>query len=254
MGCVIGVAPGRGSWNHSHMELTTDTLAFGFIWYAVFLFSVTVHEAAHAWAALKLGDSTAYQGGQVTLSPIPHIQRAPVGTVLVPIITYALTGWMMGWASAPYDPAWAARYPRRAGYMALAGPVSNLLIVILSGVAIRLGMVAGVLENPPSIDVAQVVQAVSPGMWEGGAALLSILFTLNLLLFTFNLIPFPPLDGASVLPLLLSESAGEKFRSFTEQPGFALMGLIIAWKIFGEIFWPIMLLAVNLLYPEIGYS
>ena len=91
--------------------METETLAVGLIWYAVFLFSATVHEAAHAWAAYRLGDPTAYLGGQVTLNPAPHVQREPFGTVLVPIITFALSGWMMGWASAPYNPMWADRYP-----------------------------------------------------------------------------------------------------------------------------------------------
>ena len=236
------------------MEMTSEALAMGMIWFAVFLFSVTAHEAAHALAALKLGDPTAYQGGQVTLNPLPHMAREPFGTVLVPLLSYGLAGWMMGWASAPYDPHWAARYPRRAGWMALAGPVSNLLIVILSGLAIRLGMLMGHFTAPSSIQFAHVAEATTQGPWEGAAALLSVMFTLNLLLFAFNLIPFPPLDGASVLPLLLSDSAGEKFRDFVHQPGFGLLGLLIAWKVFGEIFWPILLVAVNLLYPEIGYA
>lgn len=234
--------------------MSTEMLAMGLIWYAVFLFSATVHEAAHAWAALRLGDPTAYLGGQVTLNPAPHVAREPFGTVVVPIITYALSGWMMGWASAPYDPYWADRHPRRAGYMALAGPLSNLLIVILTGIAIRVGMLTGHLTHPQSIEISRVVEASAAGPWEAVAALLSILFTLNLLLFAFNLIPFPPLDGASVLPLLLSESAGEKFRAFVSQPGFGLLGLLIAWHLFGELFGPIMILAVNLLYPDIGYA
>ena len=236
------------------MEMTPETIAMGLIWYVVFLFSATAHEAAHAFAALRLGDPTAYEGGQVTLNPLPHVAREPFGTILVPLLSYAFAGWMMGWASAPYDPYWAARHPRRAGWMALAGPVSNLIIMVLTGIAIRLGMLFGVLKAPSSINVTHVAEAAVAGPWEGVAALLSILFTLNLLLFAFNLIPFPPLDGASVLPLLLSESAAEKFREFVHQPGFGLLGLIIAWKIFGEVFWPIMLVAVNLLYPDIGYG
>src|SRR6185436_3856232 len=83
--------------------------AAGLLWYFVFLYSTVCHEAAHAWAALKLGDDTAYQGGQVSLDPVPHIRREPWGMVIVPLITFywnAMAGvtWMMGWASAPYDP------------------------------------------------------------------------------------------------------------------------------------------------------
>lgn len=84
----------------------------GTAWYIVFLFSTTVHEAAHALVALKLGDDTAHRGGQVTLDPTPHVRREPFGMVVVPLLSYFLGGWMVGWASAPYDPEWARRYPR----------------------------------------------------------------------------------------------------------------------------------------------
>jgi hypothetical protein len=101
--------------------MNTD-LAGGLQWFLVFIFSTSWHEAAHAWVAHKLGDSTAYEGGQVSLDPTPHIRREPIGMVVVPIISYLIGGWMIGWASAPYDPRWANQYPRRAALMALAGP------------------------------------------------------------------------------------------------------------------------------------
>ncbi len=123
-------------------------VAAGLLWYFVFLYSTVCHEAAHAWAALKLGDDTAYRGGQVSLDPVPHIRREPVGMVLFPIITFLMNAshgvtWMMGWASAPYDPVWAARNPRHAAWMALAGPGANLLLVVAAGMCIRLGLAAG---------------------------------------------------------------------------------------------------------------
>ena len=236
------------------MEHTADTLVLGLVWYAAFLFSLTVHEAAHALAALKLGDETAYLGGQVTLNPLPHIQREPFGTVLVPLLSYALANWMMGWASAPYDPWWADRYPRRAAWMALAGPVSNLLVVILCGVTIRLAMVAGVLEAPASATFIQITVAAEPGIWESLATLLSILFSLNVLLFAFNLLPLPPLDGAGVLPLVLKEEWVRGYQDIMRQPTFSLLGLIVAWNVFGKIYYPLHTLALNLLYPDIGYG
>src|SRR6266540_7395228 len=107
-----------------------DKLIDGMMWYVVFLLSITVHEAAHAFTAMKLGDNTAYHGGQVSLDPVPHMRREPVGMVVVPIISFLMSGgWMMGWASTPYDPLWAERYPRRSAWMSLAGPVSNLMLV-----------------------------------------------------------------------------------------------------------------------------
>ncbi len=235
------------------MDASAESLVLGLVWYAAFLFSLTVHEAAHALAALKLGDETAYLGGQVTLNPMPHVQREPVGTVLVPILSYMWAGWVMGWASAPYDPYWADRHPRRAAWMALAGPASNLAVVIACGVVIRLGMVAGVLEAPPSATFIVITAAVEPGIWESLATLLSILFSLNLLLFVFNLLPLPPLDGSGALPLVLKEEWVRGYQDLMRQPMFSLLGLIVAWNLFGQLVGPLRLLGLNLLYPDIGY-
>ena len=113
-------------------------------WYVAFLLSVTAHEAAHALAALKGGDPTAYLGGQVSLNPVPHVRRSPFGTVVVPLLSYLFGGWMIGWASAPYDPYWAERYPRRAAWMAAAGPAANLILATLAFLLMKLGLAAGV--------------------------------------------------------------------------------------------------------------
>ena len=96
-------------------------LALATVWYVVFIISLTFHEAAHAFVAHKFGDPTAYYQGQVTLDPIPHIRRSPVGMVIVPIVSFIIGGWMIGWASAPYDPYWADSNRRKAALMALAG-------------------------------------------------------------------------------------------------------------------------------------
>src|SRR5256885_2129501 len=120
----------------------------GAAWYVVFLFSTTVHEASHAFTALRLGDDTAYRGGQVTLDPTPHIRREPFGMVLVPLLSYFFGGWMIGWASAPYDQQWALRYPKRSGLMALAGPAANLILVIVAAFLMRLAFEWGVMRQP----------------------------------------------------------------------------------------------------------
>ena len=109
--------------------MSQEQLVSGLIYYVVFLFSTTVHEAAHAWAAKLGGDLTAYHGGQVSLDPRPHIQREPFGMVILPLISTLTTGWPFGYASAPYDPQWAMRHPKRHAWMALAGPASNLTLV-----------------------------------------------------------------------------------------------------------------------------
>jgi Zn-dependent protease len=206
-----------------------DQIVLGFTWFVVFLFSTTLHEAAHAFAAYKLGDPTAYEGGQVSLNPIPHIRREPVGMILVPLITFATQGWMMGWASAPYDPAWAHRYPRRAAIMAAAGPFSNLLLALVSGLLLRTGL------------AAQLPGAEQP---------VRILFSLNLVLFVFNLLPMPPLDGSAILPAFMSDSLAQRYRGFIHQPMFSLLGLLVAWKVFPFLYAPIHAVALSLIFPE----
>ena len=121
-------------------NLTPQFLALGFIYYVVFLFSTTCHEAAHALAAKIGGDNTADLGGQVSLNPIPHIRRSPYGMVVFPLLSFfLLNGGMIGFASAPYDPSWARRHPHRAALMALAGPATNFSLMILGAIGLRVG-------------------------------------------------------------------------------------------------------------------
>lgn len=233
--------------------MEAEQLTLGFIWYVAFLLSLTAHEAAHAWAALKLGDPTAYQGGQVTLNPWPHVRRSPFGTVVVPILAFALQGWMIGWASAPYDPVWAERHPKKEGLMAAAGPAANLLLVALAAVAIRAGLAGGVFTLP--LDHVGFDRLVVAGTgWAAGLApLLSILFSLNLILFVFNLFPLPPLDGSAVYPPLFGEEAARRFkRLLAAQPALSLLGLVVAWKLFAPVFLPVFRAAVGVLYAGLG--
>lgn len=236
------------------MNLDPSVLSLGLVWYVAFLFSLTVHEAAHALAALKLGDPTAYRGGQVTLNPLPHMRRSPFGTIVVPAVTYLLAGWMMGWASAPYDPHWANRYPRRAGWMALAGPVSNLALFVMSGVAIRIGILAGALEAPRQVSFTSVVASAEPGAAAGVATFLSILFSLNLVLFLFNLVPLPPLDGSAVLQLVLKPEVAQRWQAFLHQPMMSMVGIIIAWRVIGYILTPAFIWSLRALYPELAFG
>src|SRR3954467_3237212 len=129
-----------------------QTLATGFLWFVAFLFSTTVHEAMHALAALRGGDPTAYHGGQVSLSPIPHIRREPIGMLVVPLLTAFTMGWSIGWASTPYDPEGAAPHPRGAASMAAAGPAGNLLIAGFAFAALRLGLHFEVFDAPDRVN------------------------------------------------------------------------------------------------------
>jgi Zn-dependent protease len=230
-----------------------ETVLMGFLWYVVFVLSTSAHEAAHALSAYLLGDSTAYHGGQVTLNPVPHIQREPLGMVLVPIITYAMGGWMMGWASTPYNPWWADRYPRRAAMMAFAGPCANLALVLVAGVAIRIGVATGHFAPPDSAGFDHMIAPMGDGIVVGLCALLSIVFSLNLLLFAFNLLPLPPMDGSAILEIFLSGRALDLYKSFRAQPYATMIGIFIAWNIFTPIYEPVQLLALHVLYPGTHY-
>ena len=230
-----------------------DNLSLGMAWYIVFVLTTCVHEAGHAYAAKKLGDPTAYHGGQLTLDPVPHILRSPFGMVIVPIVTFALNGWMMGWASVPYDPYWAERYPRRAVWMSLAGPGANLIIVLITGIIIRIGIWAGFFIAPDSITFSTVVATESAGLLKGVAVMLSICFSLNVLLMIFNLLPFPPLDGTALVEFFVSPQAAAKYRQFCMMPGMMVFGIFIAWNVFDYLYPSIHLLSINLLYPGMGY-
>jgi Zn-dependent protease len=230
-----------------------DQLLLGLLWYVVLLVSLTAHEASHAWAARRGGDATAYLGGQVSLDPRPHLRREPLGTVFVPLFSFAFFGFMIGWASTPYDRRWAHAYPRRAGWMSLAGPAANLALVVLAGLAVRAGIAAGAFEAPAAIRFTQVVVASAGGLAGLTASFLSILCTLNLLLCVFNLIPLPPLDGAGVLALLLPAATARRLQKWLTHPQVSTLGILVAWLLIGRVFGAVHLLAVNLLYPEVGY-
>lgn len=205
-------------------------------WFPAFLFSATVHEAAHAWAALRLGDPTAYLAGQVTLSPWPHLRRSPIGMVLVPVLSSLTQGWAIGWASAPHNAEWAERHPRRVALMALAGPLGNLAVAAAAFALIQAGLWAGAFEPAVNIGIQQWVQSALPPdpMFAGEfvARALSVLLSLNLLLFVFNLLPLPPLDGAAVITLVLPAAAGRSLRAASAVPVLSLLGLFTAWRLF----------------------
>jgi Zn-dependent protease len=231
-------------------------IASGLVYYVVFLFSTTLHEAAHAWTAMRGGDRTAYHGGQVTLDPLPHIRREPFGMVVLPLLSVLLAGWPMGFASAPFDPAWALRHPRRAAWMALTGPVGNLILVLVAAIAIRAGLAAGVFVPPDAVSFGHIVDPATPdGPWHAAGFVASAFFSLNLLLCLFNLIPLPPLDGSGIVPLFLEPARARAYQEFIfANRGLGMLGMLVAWKIFDPIFHPAWLFAVNLLHTGVSYG
>jgi Zn-dependent protease len=224
------------------------------LYFVVFLLSTTLHEAAHAWAALRGGDPTAYRGGQVSLDPMPHIRREPFGMVILPLGSALLTGFPFGYASAPFDPEWARRHPERAAWMALAGPAANIALVIIAALLLRIGALSEVFYAPERVNFGSLAASQAGEVWEMAAALLSVVFSMNLLLAAFNLLPFPPLDGSAALPLLLSRRVSARYQEFMwSSPMIGLLGILIAWQLFDHLFDPIFLAAVNLVYPGVTY-
>lgn len=213
-------------------DLSPELLALGFIWYVAFLFSTTCHEAAHALAAKIGGDDTAFTGGQVSLNPIPHIQREPWGMVVIPILSLVINGSLIGWASAPYNPEWERRHPRRAAWMALAGPATNYTLMLIAAVALRLGWSQGWLHE----------DAVT-GKPDFASSVLVAFFSLNLLLGTFNLLPVPPLDGSTAIMLFMSETRSQRYLDWLRGNSYAMVGLLLAIVAFRYVYAPIKAIA-----------
>lgn len=220
----------------------------GAMWYGVFLASTVCHEAAHAWSAFRLGDDTAAKGGQLTLNPIPHIRREPLGMVVVPIFSWLAGGWIIGWASAPYNIEWARQNPRKSALMALAGPGTNLAIALVAALGIRLGYEWGVWGEPAFLGMSDMATTGHHGPVEFVAQVLGIFFSLNLLLCLFNLLPVPPLDGSSAPLLFLSESAARSYTELTRNRLFRMVGLLVAWKVMPLFFPQVLRAAIGVVY------
>ena len=223
------------------MDLNVHMLTDLVVWYAVFLFSTTFHEAMHAYASRYGGDNTAHLGGQTSLNPVPHIRRSPFGMVLMPLITFILSkgNFLIGWAATPFNIAWAARYPKRSFLMSLAGPFAHLIILIVCFVGIYIGMTTGFFD-------------VEGGLYVHGnlawalAKILSIAMTLNLVLLVFNLLPVPPLDGSEVWYLLVKKEE-DRLRLRYQAQSYNLIGLMLAWWLFPKVFWPVSSFVYGLL-------
>jgi Zn-dependent protease len=216
-------------------DFSPQMLVYGFIWYVAFLFSTTCHEASHAFAAKLGGDETAALAGQVTLNPIPHIRREPWGMVLIPILSFLFAHRMIGWASAPFDPLWERRHPRRAAWMALAGPGANYALMLLAALGLRLGSASGLLHWDPM------------GRPDFATITLQVFFLLNLFLGTFNLLPFPPLDGSAAIMLFMNESRAHRYLDWLRGNNLAMAGLLIGVLIFRYFYAPVESFATNLL-------
>jgi Zn-dependent protease len=181
--------------------------------FLVLIFSLTVHEMAHAWSASRLGDQTARRLGRVSLNPVVHID--PIGTLLLPLLAMISSAPIIGWAKPTPVNTRNLRHPRRDHILVtMAGPISNLMMAVAATIAMRALPVAAAPVG--GVDLAGSMLTIA------GEAV-----HLNVLLAVFNLLPIPPLDGGHIVAGLLPPPLAMRFRAI-EQYGFLiLMGLLI---------------------------
>lgn len=199
------------------------------IFFVVFLFSLSFHEAAHAWTAERFGDSTARYLGRITLNPIPHIDI--FGTIVFPLVGLYMGGMMFGWAK-PVPVNTSQMRDRKLGDIctSLAGPASNAILTVIFFVLLKI-----IFFSPQLIDPSSLGQLERPvGM------LLGIGLNLNIILMVFNLLPVPPLDGSHVLRNMLSGGAADIYDRIIQPYGFLILIALLMSGVLGKIIDPIL--------------
>lgn len=187
------------------------------------LFAITLHEVAHGWAALKLGDTTAWQQGRLTLNPLAHID--PIGTLVVPLVLYFTAGFIFGWARpVPVSMHRLANPRRDMAFVAMAGPAANLLMATGWALVMALGAV-----------LSHTVAAVGQPLFFMGSAGIGV----NVVLAVLNLVPLPPLDGSRVLAAVLPARVGVQIYRF-EQAGLILLVVLMATGVLGRVIGPVV--------------
>lgn len=189
----------------------------------VLVMSVVVHEVAHGYAAFLLGDPTAKYAGRLTLNPIKHLD--PWGSVIVPLLlTISQAGIIFGWAKpVPYNPYNLRDQKIGPAIVGAAGPLSNLALALLAGVATRALLVGGIFD----------------GFW---IQFLATVIFINILLMVFNFLPIPPLDGSKILYVFIPVS--EHTKMMLEQYGFVIL-LAFLW-LFGSVINDIVISVLNI--------
>ncbi len=178
----------------------------------ILIFSVIAHEVAHGYMALYQGDQTAKIMGRLTLNPIKHMD--PIGSFAVPLFTYMLGGTMFGWAKpVPYNPYNLRNQRWGEALVALAGPITNILIAVTFGMIIKF---AGGNINLSGIEI------------------MTYIVDINIVLAVFNLCPIPPLDGFKIMKSLLSDHRHSKFINFIERNSLITLVVFVffLWQFF----------------------
>jgi len=212
-----------------------NLISHGVIYMVVLLLAISCHEAGHAWMSYKFGDDTAYMLGRVTINPVAHTD--PIGTLLIPIISFIFGSIggalgsipLIGWGKpTPVNPRKWTDYKWGNIMVSVAGVLANLILLII-------GLVAAKVMLSQGFGIADFFGNSSNPF----AILVGYLMTLNLSLFVFNLLPFPPLDGSKILSTFLPASAQPLIDLF-EQYGFLILMFMIYIGVFRLIITPFL--------------
>lgn len=210
---------------------------------AVILFAISFHESAHAWSALQFGDTTARDQGRISLNPIHHID--PIGSILMPLILYVLSGFIFGAAKPTPVDLRNTRDPRLANLVvSAAGPLSNFLLCGVGILLLRLVEAAA----PGSLQQLQIALRFQQFVSGAVAPITYLLFwfaLVNAMLGVFNLIPIPPLDGSGVAASLLGPPIQ---RLFAVIAPFGFLILILLLPMLGKLFRPFQILVFRLIF------
>ena len=179
----------------------------------IFLFSLVFHEYSHALAADRLGDHTASWSGRLTMNPSVHID--PIGSIAMPLVGMLMGGFIFGWAKpVPFNPRNLRNAPRDTMLIALAGPVSNLFLMLVCVVLTRALVIGGL---------------VGSGLGETLMDMMVWGIYINALLAVFNMIPLPPLDGSKVLAYFLDAGPASRLLSFNPMMSFFIIIMLVSW-------------------------
>ncbi len=199
------------------------------------LFAITLHEVAHGWVASLFGDQTARLSGRLTLNPVKHIDL--VGTIIVPIVMWVTTHFIFGWAKPVPVDARNMRNPRwNMIVVAVAGPLSNILMGLIWALIAKLGLL--LLPTTPWLG--------QPMFWSGVMGI-----QINAVFAVLNLLPIPPLDGGRVLMNLLPPRLGWKLQLY-ERYLFIILVVLMATGILSKIIFPPIIVLIQVITALFG--